>query len=256
MLPSKLRHILGCSAFSEKKLFVKKKRPYVGQITFWKYNGTPFFYFSQNRPSGPSWSSSRKVCLCVVLIVCCPLPMWFFLRPLIVFFLWSKKANKIYHKIYQQKKNHATSSNLYWSYYSHRSRELVSPVCRIFLILTKTLPKKFRIEIWAFSFQICFRNHFSTLGSGQTENTQIRVFVYFLFDHFPKSKIDFESRFEKNALISILIFFWRVSVSILKKSNNWFPIVFSKSDWTGVGSFFDTFFLKSQTPQNMPKFGW
>ena len=28
--------------------------------------------------------------------------------------------------------NHATSSNLYWSYYPHRSRELVSPVCGIF----------------------------------------------------------------------------------------------------------------------------
>ena len=30
--------------------------------------------------------------------------------------------------------NHATSSNLYRSYYPHRSRELVSPVCGIFLI--------------------------------------------------------------------------------------------------------------------------
>ena len=29
--------------------------------------------------------------------------------------------------------NHATSRNLYWSYYPHRSRELVSPVCGIFL---------------------------------------------------------------------------------------------------------------------------
>ena len=28
--------------------------------------------------------------------------------------------------------NHATSSNLYRSYYPHRSRELVSPVCGIF----------------------------------------------------------------------------------------------------------------------------
>ena len=29
--------------------------------------------------------------------------------------------------------NHATSSNLYRSYYPHRSRELVSPVCGIFI---------------------------------------------------------------------------------------------------------------------------
>ena len=45
--------------------------------------------------------------------------------------------------------------------------------------------------MWTFSFQICFKNKFSTPGSGQTENTRIRVYVYFQFDHFPKSKIDF-----------------------------------------------------------------
>ena len=50
--------------------------------------------------------------------------------------------------------------------------------------------KKFRIEIWTFSFQICFQNQFLTLGSGQTENTRIRKYVYFQFDHFPKSKIE------------------------------------------------------------------
>ena len=66
-----------------------------------------------------------------------------------------------------------------------------------FYILTETLQKKFRIEIWIFAFLICFWHQFSTLGSGQTETekTQIRVFVYFPFDHFPKSKIDSESRF-------------------------------------------------------------
>ena len=36
--------------------------------------------------------------------------------------------------------------------------------------------KKFRIEIWTFSFQICFKNKFLTSGSGPTENTHIRVF--------------------------------------------------------------------------------
>ena len=51
--------------------------------------------------------------------------------------------------------------------------------------------KKFRIEIWIFSFQICFKNKFSTLGSGQTKYTCIRKYVYFQFDHFPKSKIYF-----------------------------------------------------------------
>ena len=38
--------------------------------------------------------------------------------------------------------------------------------------------KKFRIEIWTFSCQIWFKNQFSTLGSGQTENARIRVFAY------------------------------------------------------------------------------
>ena len=61
-----------------------------------------------------------------------------------------------------------------------------------FLNIDRNAPKKkFRIEIWTFSFQICFQNQFSTSGSGQTENTRIREYVYFQFDHFPKSKIDF-----------------------------------------------------------------
>ena len=34
----------------------------------------------------------------------------------------------------------------------------------------KLFKKKFRIEIWTISFQICFQNQFLTLGSGQTEN--------------------------------------------------------------------------------------
>ena len=47
----------------------------------------------------------------------------------------------------------------------------------IHFILTETLQTKFRIEIWTFSFQICFRNQFLTLGGGQIEITQIRVFA-------------------------------------------------------------------------------
>ena len=45
-----------------------------------------------------------------------------------------------------------------------------------FLNTDQNAPKrKFRIEIWTFSFQICFKNQFSTSGSGPTENTQIRL---------------------------------------------------------------------------------
>ena len=47
-------------------------------------------------------------------------------------------------------------------------------------------------------------NQFLTLGSGQTENTRIRVYVYFQFDHFPKLKIDFKSRFKMR--MSIFLF--------------------------------------------------
>ena len=80
-----------------------------------------------------------------------------------------------------------------------------NPFFDFFLNTDQKAPeKKFRIEIWTFSFQICFRNQFSTSGSGQTENTQICVFAYFQFDHFPKSKIDSESRFEMR--MSIFLF--------------------------------------------------
>ena len=43
------------------------------------------------------------------------------------------------------------------------------------------------------------KNQFRTSGSGQTENTPIKpigIIGVFQFDHFPKSEIDSESRFE------------------------------------------------------------
>ena len=46
--------------------------------------------------------------------------------------------------------NHATSSNLYWSYYPHRAREVVSPVCGIFLVQFTAVPPttvKSRIKV-------------------------------------------------------------------------------------------------------------
>ena len=49
----------------------------------------------------------------------------------------------------------------------------------LFHIDRNSLKKKFRLEIWTFSFQICFWNKFLTSGSGQTENyanTRICVF--------------------------------------------------------------------------------
>ena len=48
--------------------------------------------------------------------------------------------------------NHATSSNLYRSYYPHRSKELVSPVYGIFLFDFYVLP--FTFYFLAFTFDI------------------------------------------------------------------------------------------------------
>ena len=67
---------------------------------------------------------------------------------------------------------------------------------------------------------------------------RIHGFVYFWFDHFPKSKIDFESRFEMRMSIFLFKFFLGAFWSVFKKSKKGFPIVFSKSDLTSVGSNF------------------
>ena len=72
-----------------------------------------------------------------------------------------------------------------WIFLSTRSIHFLT-----FLILTETLHFFFRMVIWTFTIEICFRNQFFTLGTGHTENMQIRVFVYFQFDHLPKLKID------------------------------------------------------------------
>ena len=62
---------------------------------------------------------------------------------------------------------------------------------------------------------ICFQNQFLTSGSGQTKYPQIRVFADFLFDHFPKLKIDSKSRFEmRNAIFLYYFFFGRALVDI------------------------------------------
>ena len=71
----------------------------------------------------------------------------------------------------------------------------------------KLFKKKIRIEIWRFSFQICFQNQFLTSGSGRTENTQIRIFAYFSFDHFPKSKIYSKSRSQMRNATFLFKFF-------------------------------------------------
>ena len=79
----------------------------------------------------------------------------------------------------------------------------------------KLFKKKFRIEIWTFSFQICFRNKFSTLGSGQTENyANTRICVFSVWP-LPKVQNLFRKQiWNESVYILFKIFFWRVSVNV------------------------------------------
>ena len=163
MLTPKLRHILGCLAFSEKNSL--KNLPYAGQITFWKYNGKSIFL--------------------------------------------------------------------------------------LFKILTETFKTKFRIEIWTLSFQICLQNRFWTSGNGQTENTCIRVHVFFQFDHFPESKIDFESRFEKRMPIFLFYFIFEEFLLTFKKVKKWISHCIFKKWFDRHKVFFltNSFSGKKNTPK-------
>ena len=51
------------------------------------------------------------------------------------------------------------------------------------VIFTKNSSKKIRLEIWTFSFQIFFQNHFLTLGSGQTENYANMQYTIIIIGH-------------------------------------------------------------------------
>ena len=65
--------------------------------------------------------------------------------------------------------------------------------------------------------------------------SQDHVFAYFQFDHFPQSKINFESRFEMRMSIFLFKIFLERFGQYFKKSKNGFPIVFQKCDLAGEG---------------------
>ena len=54
--------------------------------------------------------------------------------------------------------------------------------------------------------------------------------AYFQFDHFPKSEIDSESRFEMRMSIFLFKIFMESFDHHIKMFNNGFSMVFSKSD--------------------------
>ena len=127
-----------------------------------------------------------------------------------------------------------------WSEYEYFYRhsqfhflEIQREIIFFTLFLVDQNGKKIRIEIWTFSLQKCFWNKFLTLGSGQTENTQICVFAYFQFDHFPKSKIYSENSFKMKRSIFLFKTFFVERFDGWKKSSKMdFPLYFQKVKWT------------------------
>ena len=124
-----------------------------------------------------------------------------------------------------------------------------------FFVMIETLQKKFRIEIWTFSSQICFRNQFWTSGSGQTKNTPITsIGAIGTISVCPEVRNWFRKQI------------WNENVPICgafqssqKMFKNVLPIVLSKSDLGGRGGgrfLAKKKFWKSQTPRSMPKFWW
>ena len=70
---------------------------------------------------------------------------------------------------------------------------------------------KFRIEIWTFLLQICFRNKFSTLGSGQIENyANMRICVFSVWPLPEVKKLFRKQIWNENVHISILNFFLKI----------------------------------------------
>ena len=126
------------------------------------------------------------------------------------------------------------------TFYKYNGKSIID-----FFNWPKRFKKKFRIEIRTFSFQICFQNQLSTSGSFQTENTQIRMFAYFPFDHFPKQIL-------KEKVNIFILFFLRVSVNILKSKKKMISnLIFKKwFDWGTISFFGKQKFLKKP---NVPK---
>ena len=98
------------------------------------------------------------------------------------------------------------------------------------------LPNFFLIKLLTFSFQICFRKKFRTLGKVKLKIRQLRQLAYFQFDHIPQSEIDSKTRFEIRMSIFQFNIFWSAS-NITKKCQKWishcFFLIFL-GQWEGV----------------------
>ena len=66
------------------------------------------------------------------------------------------------------------------------------------------------------------KTYFWTSGSAWTENVESAPTQNFQFKHFPRSKIDSESRFlKKHYIVTVLIFFFGAFWSVFEKVKKW-----------------------------------
>ena len=103
------------------------------------HNQVSAYSFSPTRPSGPHLSVDR-VCI----------------------FAWTKSAFRC------GSVNHSTSPKLYWSYYPHRSREFVSPVCGTFMV-------QLQMAMLARAKQYLFSESFCTYYEGMQECRNVGI---------------------------------------------------------------------------------
>ena len=107
-------------------------------------------------------------------------------------------------------------------------------------------------------FQICFKNQFSTSGSGQTENMQICVITRIcVFSVWPFPEVEnwfLKQIWNENVHISILNFYFGAFWSVFKKSKYGFLIVFSKCDLAGEGGGATFVTEKIRKKPNIPKY--
>ena len=90
----------------------------------------------------------------------------------------------------------------------------------------KCSKKKFRLEIWTFSFQICFKNKFSTSGSGQTEKHIYAYTCVFSLTTSRSWKLIFKADLKWECPYFYFKFFLEHFGQYLKKSKMDFPLYF------------------------------
>ena len=133
-----------------------------------------------------------------------------------------------------------------------------------FFVVGQNAPKFFfTIEIWTFSFQNCFQNQFWTSGSGQTENTQIRICVFSVWP-LPEVQNWFWKQFwNEKVHISIVKKNFGAFWPTTKKVENWISHCIFKSCAEGFRGFFharalifspNTLYLPTKQPWGAPNF--